>query len=69
MSFTSKALTARIGSEITVGKQALLTGEFSQQIRTLLQQYGVLVIPQGDKGIYKITLDQKKSETVVIASH
>jgi alpha-ketoglutarate-dependent taurine dioxygenase len=77
-------LTPRIGTEIKADRQALLSGAYSQQVRDLLEQRGVLifrglnledeeqlafsrtlgdVIPQGEKGIYKITLDQKESDT------
>lgn len=46
MSFTTKELTPRIGSEIRADKQTLLSGAHAAQIREILEQRGVLVFPQ-----------------------
>lgn len=84
MVFQKKDLTPRIGSEISVDRDALLSGAYSADIRELLEQRGVLlfrelnltdeqqiqfartlgdIIPQGEKGIYKITLDKRLNDT------
>ncbi|CAN7346739.1 TauD/TfdA family dioxygenase [Phenylobacterium sp. LjRoot225] len=84
MTFATRALTPRIGTEIIASKETLLAGGHSQEIRDLLEQRGVLlfhklgmtdeeqvefaktlgqVIPQGEKGIYKITLDTRLNDT------
>jgi alpha-ketoglutarate-dependent taurine dioxygenase len=73
-------LAPRIGSEIKIDKQALLSGEHAQAIRETLQRRGVVIVrdlglskdeqltvarslgkvqPQGDGGIFPITLDKK----------
>jgi alpha-ketoglutarate-dependent taurine dioxygenase len=84
MGIESINLTPRIGSEIKVDRTALLKGEYTDRLRDLLEQRGVLlfrqlnlddgeqvtfaktlgdVIPQGEKGIYKVTLDRSVTET------
>jgi alpha-ketoglutarate-dependent taurine dioxygenase len=83
MSFQTKALTPRIGTEIAATKGELLRGGRSAEIRELLEQRGVLlfrelgmtdeeqvafaqtlgdVIPQGIRGIYKISLDPEVND-------
>ncbi len=46
MAFETKDIKPRIGTEIRADKATLLSGEFSAQIRELLEMRGVLVFPQ-----------------------
>jgi alpha-ketoglutarate-dependent taurine dioxygenase len=82
MSFVAKNITSRIGVEIKTDPQTLLGGSHAAEIRDLLEQRGVIVIPrialsdeqqvafartlggvidQGEKGIFKVTLDAKEN--------
>jgi alpha-ketoglutarate-dependent taurine dioxygenase len=84
MSLVTIDLTPRIGTEIKIDKQTMLSGKHAGAIRNLLEQRGVLlfrginlsdeeqltlartvgeVIPMGDDGIYKVTLDQNQHAT------
>jgi len=84
MSFVTASLAERIGTKIEATQDVLLSGEYAETIRALLEQRGVLVfpqvgmddraqlafarsigqvIPQGEKGIYKVTLDAKITPT------
>lgn len=42
----TRAIKARIGSEVLADKDTLLSGEYAGEIRELLEQRGVLVFPQ-----------------------
>jgi alpha-ketoglutarate-dependent taurine dioxygenase len=44
MALTSVALQPRIGAELKIGKDALLSGDHAQEIRALLVERGVLVV-------------------------
>ncbi len=82
MSFVARNITPRIGVEIKSDPQTLLGGSHAAEIRELLEQRGVIVIPrislgdeqqvvfarslggvidQGEKGIFKVTLDSKEN--------
>jgi alpha-ketoglutarate-dependent taurine dioxygenase len=84
VSYQTKDLKPLIGAEVSADREALLAGEYSAQLRELLEQRGVLlfreldfddtqqfefaktlgeVLPQGEKGIYKITLDKRLNDT------
>jgi alpha-ketoglutarate-dependent taurine dioxygenase len=84
MALEATNLTPRVGAQIRADREGLIRGEYSQEIRTILEQRGVVVfrglhltdeehwalsetlgeiIPQGEKGIYKISLDMKKNAT------
>lgn len=39
-------LSPHIGSKVCLGKEALLSGDYAQQLRDLLQRRGVLVLPK-----------------------
>jgi alpha-ketoglutarate-dependent taurine dioxygenase len=73
-------LAPRIGSEIRIDREALLSGEHAREIRETLQRRGVVIVrnaslskdeqrvvaraigklqPQGEDGIFPITLDPK----------
>jgi alpha-ketoglutarate-dependent taurine dioxygenase len=82
--FKSINLSPRVGSEIQADRQALIAGEFSQQIEKLLVERSALVfrelfltneeqlalagsigkiVPLGDDGVSKISLDPTVSDT------
>jgi len=97
MAFASIELKPAIGSEITIEKSALLSGELAQDIRALLVERGAVVLrnqhvdakelrtiartlgdmrlgtakrgsdgatlAEGDEGVMRITLDEKKNPT------
>ncbi|MFT4047179.1 MAG: TauD/TfdA family dioxygenase [Solimonas sp.] len=46
MTFATRELTPRIGTEITSDKKTLLSGRHAGEIRELLEQRGVLVFPK-----------------------
>lgn len=46
MALTTRDLNSRIGTEILADKAALLSGEYTAEIRELLERRGVLVFPE-----------------------
>jgi alpha-ketoglutarate-dependent taurine dioxygenase len=44
--FASEPIKPKIGSRILAGKEALLSGDYTAEIRELLEQRGVLVFPE-----------------------
>jgi alpha-ketoglutarate-dependent taurine dioxygenase len=84
MSFAAEKIKPLIGARIIADKETLLGKAGSQELRDLLDQRGVIVLPyieftddeqlafsqklgdiieQGTKGVLKISLDEKVSET------
>jgi len=80
VTYTTTDLTPRIGTNVHMEKEPLVSGKNAAALRELLEQRGILVFPQlmpsdeeqlafartlgsvinqGEKGIYKITLDKK----------
>ena len=82
MTFATRDLTPRIGTEIRSDAASLIAGANAREIRALLEKRGALVFPQinmdddqqlvfartlggvieqGEKGIFKVTLDAKEN--------
>lgn len=80
----TRELRPRIGTELEVTREELLSGTYRSEIRARLEERGVLlvrqinlsdeeqlsvartlgeVIPQGERGIYKISLDPRLNDT------
>ncbi|WP_372809880.1 TauD/TfdA dioxygenase family protein [Litorivivens sp.] len=82
MTFSTRDLSPRIGTEIQADIDTLLSGKHAAEIRDILEQRGVVVfkevhmsdeqqlaftgtlgnvIDEGEKGVYKVTLDTKEN--------